>query len=81
MLGAVAAIDTSGRFAVLTTAALGVGATIGPAIAGGLINGSIFLPMFIFAAAAIIAGLLVIVGVLQRVTTRLTELPDHQELA
>lgn len=81
MLGAVAAIDTSGRFAVLTTAALGVGATMGPAIAGGLISGSIFLPMFIFAAIAIVAGLLVIVSVLQRVTTRLTALPDNQELA
>jgi len=81
MLGAVAAIDTSGRFAVLTTAALGVGATIGPAIAGGLISGSTFLPMFIFAAIAIVAGLLVIVSVLQRVTTRLTALPDNQELA
>jgi len=81
MLGAVAAIDTSGRFAVLTTAALGVGATMGPAIAGGLISGSTFLPMFIFAAIAIVAGLLVIVSVLQRVTTRLTALPDNEELA
>jgi predicted MFS family arabinose efflux permease len=81
MLGAVAAIDTSGRFAVLTTAALGIGATIGPAIAGGLISGSTYIPMFIFAGIAIVAGLLVIVSVLRRVTAKLTALTNHQEPA
>jgi predicted MFS family arabinose efflux permease len=66
MLGAVAAIDTSGRYAVLTTAALGLGATIGPGIAGGLINGSDFTRMFTFAAVTIVAGLIVITNLLRR---------------
>jgi predicted MFS family arabinose efflux permease len=79
MLGAVAAIDTSGRFAVLTTAALGVGATLGPAIAGGLITDSNFLPMFMFTGTAIAAGLLVIVSVLQRVAPQVAVLSDHLE--
>ena len=66
MLGAVAAIDTSGRYAVLTTAALGLGATMGPGIAGGLINGANFTPMFTFAGVAIIAGLTLITNILRR---------------
>lgn len=68
MLGGVAAIDSSGRFAVLVTAALGIGATIGPAIAGGLIANSNYLPMLIFSSIAIGTGLIVIVSVLQRST-------------
>jgi hypothetical protein len=67
MLGGVAAIDTSGRFAVLVTAALGVGATIGPAIAGGLIANSNYLPMLTFAIVAIMLGLMIIVSVLRRI--------------
>ncbi len=66
MLGGVAAIDTSGRFAVLVTAALGVGATIGPAIAGGLIANSNYLPMLAFSLVAIMMGLAIIVSVLRR---------------
>lgn len=68
MLGAVTAVDTKGRYAVLTTAALGLGATFGPAIAGGLVSSSGFLSMFIFAAAATLTGLLVITGILRKAT-------------
>ncbi len=68
MLGGVAAIDTSGRFAVLVTAALGVGATIGPAIAGGLIANSNYLPMLSFSLLAIMIGLAIIVSVLRQAT-------------
>ena len=79
MLGAVAAIDTSGRYAVLTTAALGVGATMGPGIAGGLISDSGFTPMFVFAAIAIVIGLVVIVNVLRRLEAVSAAAPDLQE--
>ena len=72
MLGGVAAIDTSGRFAVLVTAALGVGATIGPAIAGGLIANSNYLPMLAFAIVTIMAGLMIIVSVLRRLAVEST---------
>ena len=72
MLGGVAAIDTSGRFAVLVTAALGVGATIGPAIAGGLIDNSNYLPMLAFSLVAIMAGLMIIVNVLRRLAVEST---------
>lgn len=80
MLGAVAAIDTSGRYAVLTTAALGVGATVGPGVAGGLIGDSDFTPMFVFAAIAIVAGLIVIVSVLRRLEANTPAWSDQQEL-
>ena len=73
MLGGVAAIDTSGRFAVLVTAALGVGATIGPAIAGGLIANSNYLPMLAFSLVAIMIGLAIIVSVLRRLATETTQ--------
>lgn len=66
MLGGIAAIDTSGRFAVLVTAALGIGATIGPAIAGGLIANSNYMPMLAFSLVAIMLGLTIIVSVLRR---------------
>ena len=72
MLGGVAAIDTSGRFAVLVTAALGVGATIGPAIAGGLIANSNYLPMLAFSLVAIMIGLAIIVSVLRRLAAEKT---------
>jgi len=68
MLGAVTALDTQGRYAVLTTAALGLGATFGPAIAGGLVSTSGFPSMFIFASAATLAGLLMITGILRKAT-------------
>ena len=66
MLGGVGAIDTTGRFAVLTTAALGIGAMLGPSIGGALITETEFTPLFSFAAICIVAGLALIVGVLKR---------------
>ena len=66
MLGGVGAIDTSGRFAVLTTAALGIGAMLGPSIGGALITDTEFTPLFGFAAVCIATGLALIVGVLRR---------------
>lgn len=66
MLGSISAIDVSGRFAVLITAALGVGATIGPAIAGGLISGSDFSSMLVFSLITIMIGLAIVVSVLRR---------------
>jgi hypothetical protein len=54
------------------TAALGVGATIGPAIAGGLIANSNYLPMLAFSFVAIMAGLMIIVNVLRRLAVEST---------
>jgi len=66
MLGAVTAVDVQGRYAVLTTAALGIGATFGPAVAGGLVAAGGYLPMFAFAAAAIATGLAIMTAILRR---------------
>lgn len=66
MLGAVTAVDVQGRYAVLTTAALGIGATFGPAIAGALVAAGGYLPMFAFAAAAIATGLVIMTVILRK---------------
>lgn len=79
MLGAVGSIDTSGRFAVLTTAALGIGAMLGPGIAGALITDSSFRPAFVFAAIAIAAGLLTIINVLKQFQATSSALPTQRE--
>lgn len=79
MLGAVGAIDTSGRFAVLTTAALGIGAMLGPSIGGVLITDSGFAPMFGFAAICVVAGLGMIVGVLRLFAASTPDIPAQQE--
>lgn len=78
MLGGVGAIDTSGRFAVLTTAALGIGAMLGPGIGGALIRQTDFAPLFGFAAICIVAGLGLIVSVLSRFA-RHSAMPAQQE--
>jgi predicted MFS family arabinose efflux permease len=65
-LGTVATADYSGRYSVLTTAALGLGATLGPGIAGRLVVGTEFSGLFVFSFATIIGGLILIVGVLSR---------------
>jgi len=66
MLGAATSADTEGRYAVLTTAALGLGATLGPAIAGGLVSGSGYPAMFIFASVAVLLGLAIITSVIRK---------------
>jgi predicted MFS family arabinose efflux permease len=65
-LGTVATADFTGRYSVLTTAALGLGATLGPGIAGSLVNGAEFSRLFLFSFVAIIGGLVTIVWVLSR---------------
>lgn len=66
MLSGVAAADISGRYAVLATAALGIGATLGPAIAGGLIEGFNYSPMLAAGLAAILLGTGLIIFALTR---------------
>lgn len=60
LLGAIALADVQGRFAVLTTAALGIGATLGPGIAGSLVSGSNFTSIFVFGGLLITIGLLTV---------------------
>ena len=66
LLGTVATADFTGRYVVLTTAALGLGATLGPGIAGSLVQGAAFNRLFVFSFAAIIGGLLVVLWVLSQ---------------
>jgi predicted MFS family arabinose efflux permease len=66
LLGTIASADFTGRYSVLTTAALGLGATLGPGIAGSLVAGANFGPLFVFSNAMIIGGLLIILWVLSR---------------
>jgi predicted MFS family arabinose efflux permease len=64
LLGTIASADFQRRYAVLTTAALGLGATIGPGLAGGLVTGNQFQPIFILAGITISLGLVIILWVL-----------------
>lgn len=49
----IAELDTDGRYIVLTVPAIGVGAMIGPAIAGYLAEGKNFVPVLIFGGVCI----------------------------
>jgi predicted MFS family arabinose efflux permease len=66
MLSSVAAADVSGRYAVLVTAALGIGATLGPAIAGGIIQSANYSPMLAAGLLSILLGTGLIIRALQR---------------
>ena len=55
-LGSVSKLDISGRYSVLTTAALGAGATIGPAIAGLILQQADMLQVLMAAGLLILAG-------------------------
>jgi len=66
-MGAIAALDTRGRFLVMMTAAQGLGAAIGPAAAAGLIGeGGGYGRVLWLAAALGLASWLVFVFILQR---------------
>ena len=56
MLGGVTRVDISGRYAVLTTAALGGGAMVGPAISGFVLQQSDMLQVLLVSLALIFAG-------------------------
>jgi len=66
MLSSVATADTSGRYAVLVTAALGIGATLGPAIAGGMSQGANYSSMLAAGLLSILLGTGLIIRALQR---------------
>ena len=66
-MGAIAALDTRGRFLVMMTAAQGLGAAIGPAAAAGMIGGVGGYGRVLWLAAALgLASWLVFLFVLQR---------------
>ena len=56
MLGSVTRVDISGRYAVLTTAALGGGAMIGPAISGLILQQSTMLQVLVTSLILIFVG-------------------------
>jgi predicted MFS family arabinose efflux permease len=69
LLGTIASVDFTGRYSVLTTAALGLGATFGPGIAGKLVEGATFSPLFVFSNLTILSGLLMVLWVLSKLKT------------
>ncbi len=54
----IAELDTDGRYIILTVPAIGVGAMIGPAIAGYLAQGKNFIPVLMFGAVCIALAIL-----------------------
>ena len=56
MLGSVTRVDISGRYAVLTTAALGGGAMVGPAISGFVLQQTAMLQVLLVSLVLIFAG-------------------------
>ena len=56
MLGSVTRVDVSGRYAVLTTAALGGGAMVGPAISGFVLNQTDMLQVLLVSLTLIFVG-------------------------
>ncbi|MEK9996285.1 MAG: hypothetical protein VW664_08150, partial [Halieaceae bacterium] len=56
MLGGVTRVDISGRYAVLTTAALGGGAMVGPAISGFVLQQSDMFQVLLVSLVLIFAG-------------------------
>ena len=56
MLGSVTRVDISGRYAVLTTAALGGGAMVGPAISGFVLQQTAMLQVLLVSLILIFAG-------------------------
>ncbi len=70
-MGAIAALDTRGRFLVMMTAAQGLGAAIGPAAAAALIGaGQDYGGVVIMAAALCLASTLAFLFVIRRSTAR-----------
>ncbi len=64
-LGTIANVDTDNRYPMLTTVALGLGATFGPGIAGRLVESSTFNPLFIFSNLMILTSLIMILYVVR----------------
>jgi predicted MFS family arabinose efflux permease len=60
-LGTIAEIDTGNRYPMLTTVALGLGATFGPGIAGSLVKDQTFDSLFIFSNLMIAMSLIMII--------------------
>lgn len=69
MLGSVTRVDISGRYAVLTTAALGGGAMIGPAISGLILQQSTMLQVLVISLILICVGFSGTTIALQRFST------------
>jgi predicted MFS family arabinose efflux permease len=67
-LTSVAQLDPSGRFVVLTAPVLGIGAALGPAVAGSLVDGSNYFPVVAFSAGALGASALLVTVALRRAT-------------
>jgi predicted MFS family arabinose efflux permease len=71
----VAQLDPSGRFVVLTAPVLGMGAALGPAVAGSLIDGSSYLPVIAFSAGALGMSAVLVTLALRRASSVATIVP------
>jgi predicted MFS family arabinose efflux permease len=56
-MGLIASADVTGRVASLIPAALALGGALAPAVAGSLLTGASYAPLYAFTAATVIAGL------------------------
>lgn len=56
-MGLIASADATGRIASLIPAALSLGGAIAPAVAGSLLTGASYVPLYAFTAGTIVAGL------------------------
>lgn len=56
-MGMIASADATGRVASLIPAALALGGAIAPAVAGSLLTGESYTPLYMFTAATMLAGL------------------------
>jgi len=54
----IAELDVDGRFIILSVPAIGMGAMVGPGVAGALADGGSFIPVLSVAAVGIVVSML-----------------------
>jgi predicted MFS family arabinose efflux permease len=66
-MGLIASADATGRVASLIPAALSLGGALAPAVAGSLLTGASYAPLYAFTAATMITGLAALLWLARRV--------------
>jgi predicted MFS family arabinose efflux permease len=56
-MGLIASSDDTGRIAAMIPASMAVGGAIAPALAGSLLEGTGYVPLYLFSAAAVVVSL------------------------
>ena len=67
-MGLIASADSTGRVSAQIPAAMSIGGAAGPALAGSMLEGSGYFPLYAFTAATIVIALLVFVSLARRVS-------------